>query len=219
MDNQFINLCKLAKQDIKYYWGEKDLHISLGSRITTRMQVLYIFELLFTVGLATILLIKSLSLNHQFLLWVNIAGSCILYFLAGRRFLQRVSLTESVILDPYCISFVKKTILSKKIRKYQWEALGQLHYEGQARKTDHPLKGKTFDYFGFETHEHIIQILHKNGNLYFDTPEGRLYFAVGVYSWHAEEMVQMMKMYMGNYLRLGPEWEQMLQTHEMDDAQ
>lgn len=183
------------------------------------MRILYVFEFLFTVGLATVVLMKSLSLTHQLLLWVNITCSSILYFLAGRRFLQRIYLDESITLDQHHISFIKKTLLSTRVKKYDWRVLGALHYEGQVKKTDHPLKGKTFDYFGFETHEHIIQILHKNGNLYFDTPEGRLYFAVGVYSWHAEEMVQMMRMYMGNYLRLGPEWEQMLQTHEMDDAQ
>lgn len=183
------------------------------------MRVLYVFEFLFTIGLATAVLIKSLSLTHVLLLWTNIIGASLLYFLAARRFLLRISLKESVMLDERYISFVKKSLISKKIKKYDWRMLGQLHYEGQVKKTDHPLKGRSFDYLGFETHEHIIQILHKNGNLYFDTPEGRLYFAVGLYSWHAEEMVQMMRMYMGNYLRLGPEWEEMLQTHEMDDAQ
>jgi hypothetical protein len=97
--------------------------------------------------------------------------------------------------------------------------LGRLHYEGKGPKTDHPLKGRCFDYFGFETQEQIIQTLHQDGNLYFDTPQGKLYFAAGVYSWDAEEMVQMMKMYMGTSLLLGPEWEEMLQAHEMDDAQ
>lgn len=190
----------------------------MGSRISTRMRILYIFEFLFTTGLASILLVKSLALTNHLLLWINITGSSALYFLAGRRFLQRIYLAESIILDGQNISFVKKTLLSKKVKQYDWRELGPLHYEGQIKKTDHPLKGKTFDYLGFETHEHIIQILHKNGNLYFDTPEGRLYFAVGVYSWHAEEMVQIMRLYMGTYLRLGPEWEQMLQTHELDDA-
>lgn len=209
----------MATQEIKYYWGENDLHINLGSRTTSRMRVLYIFEFLFTIGLATVVLFKSLSLTPPLLLWTNIIGASVLYFLAARRFLLRVSLKESIILDDRYISFVKKSLISKKTRKYDWRMLGPLHYEGQVKKTDHPLKGRSFDYLGFETHEHIIQILHKNGNLYFDTPEGRMYFAVGLYSWHAEEMVQMMRMYMGNYLRLGPEWEQMLQTPEMDDAQ
>ncbi len=209
----------MAKQDITYFWGTRSLLINLGSRINTRMRVLYVFEFLFTIGLATIILFKSLPIHRNYFLWINIVGASLLYFLAGRRLLLRMYLSESIILDDQCISFVKKSIFSKKVRRYDWRLLGALHYEGYAAKTDHPLKGKSFDYFGFETHEQIMQVLHQNGNLYFDTPEGKMYFAIGVYSWHAEEMVQMMKMYMGNYLQLGPEWEQMLQAHEMDDAQ
>ncbi|PQJ12941.1 hypothetical protein CJD36_004140 [Flavipsychrobacter stenotrophus] len=209
----------MAKQEITYYWGDNHLLINLGSRINTRMRVLYVFELLFTLGLASLIIFKSFPIHHHYFLWINITGASLLYFLAVRRFLLRMFLKESIVLDDQYIAFEKQTIFSKKVRRYDWRLLGPLHYEGHAKKTDHPLKGKTFDYFGFETQEQIIQVLHRNGNLYFETHDGRLYFALGVYSWHAEEMVQMMKMYMGNYLRLGPEWEEMLQTHEMDDVQ
>lgn len=50
--------------------------------------------------------------------------------------------------------------------------------------------------------------------MYFDSVEGRVYFAAGVYSWHAEEIVRMMKLYMGANLQLGPEWKEMLQEQE-----
>ena len=70
----------------------------------------------------------------------------------------------------------------------------------------------------FETHEHLIQSLHHDGNLYFNTHEGRVYFASGVYSWDAEEMVQMMLLYIGSSLQLGPEWKEMLQEQEFDDS-
>jgi hypothetical protein len=56
----------------------------------------------------------------------------------------------------------------------------------------------------------MIQSLHDQGNLYFETYEGRVYFAAGVYSWTAEEMVQIMKLYTGSALQLGPEWKEML---------
>ena len=60
--------------------------------------------------------------------------------------------------------------------------------------------------------------LHHEGNLYFDSMEGRIYFAPGVYSWNAEELVQIMKLYIGSSLQLGPEWREMLQEQEFDDA-
>ncbi len=85
-------------------------------------------------------------------------------------------------------------------------------------KTDHPLKGNSFDYFGFETQEQLIQNLHHEGNLYFDTQDGnRIFFAPCVYSWDAEKMVQMMRIYTDGSLKLGPEWDEMLQEQESDD--
>ncbi len=209
----------MAKENITYYWGNRSLLINLGNRTSRRLRVLYVFEFLFTAGLATIFFIQSMPFKQNYVQWVAATGACLLYVLAARRFLIRMFCSECIMLDEKCVAFVKKTIFSKQVRRYDWRLLGALHYEGKAQKTDHPLKGKCFDYFGFETQEQIIQTLHQDGNLYFDTPQGKLYFASGVYSWDAEEMVQMMKMYMGTSLQLGPEWEQMLQAHEMDDAQ
>ena len=170
-------LFSLAKQDITYYWGNRSLLINLGNRTSIRMRVLHVFEFLFTSGLATIFFIQSLPLHKNYFHWVACLGAGMLYFLAARRFLIRMFFSESVILDDQCIAFVKKTIFSKQVRRYDWRLLGALHYEGKGEKTDHPLKGRCFDYFGFETQEQIIQTLHRDGNLYFDTPEGKLYFA------------------------------------------
>ncbi|MBC7552720.1 MAG: hypothetical protein H7257_01945 [Taibaiella sp.] len=208
----------MAKQEITYLWGERSLLINMGNRSSKRLRILYAFEFLFTAGLATIFFIQAVPFGHNYVHWVGCIGAGLLYFLAARRFLMRIVFSECILLDSQCIALVKKTIFSRQVRRYDWRLLGALHYEGIAAKTDHPLKGKCFDYFGFETQEQLIQTLHQDGNLYFDTPQGKLYFAAGVYSWDAEEMVQMMKMYMGTSLQLGPEWEQMLQAHEMDDA-
>ena len=181
--------------------------------------MLYLFEFLFTCGLATVFFVQATPFRQNYFHWVAATGACLLYFLAGRRFLIRMFCSESIMLDEQCISLVKKTIFSRQVRRYDWRLLGALHYDGRGQRTEHPLTGRYFDYFGFESNDQLLQTLHHDGNLYFDTPQGKLFFASGVYSWDAEEMVQMMKMYMGTALQLGPEWEQMLQAHEMDDAQ
>lgn len=209
----------MAKQDITYLWGVNNLTINIGNRTDKRLWVLYLFEFLFTAGVATLFFTRTFTIQNDLLQWITALGAGLLYFLAGRRFLMRVFYSEKVILDEQCITFIKKNLFTKHVRRYDWRLLGTLHYEGKRSKTDHPLKGKYFDYFGFETQEQLIQTLHHEGNLFFDNPGGRLYFALGVYSWDAEEMVQMMKMYMGVNLTLGPEWKEMLQAHEMDDAQ
>ena len=174
-------------------------------------------EFLFTSGVATVFLLNSLPLGNAPLHMISGVGAAVLYILAAQRLLSRLFYRESVKLDNLSITFIRRTLLSKKVRRYFWWQMGMLHYEGKKHKTDHPLKGGCYDYFGFETQEQLIQDLHNPGNLYFDAPEGRIYFAAGVYSWHAEEMVQMMKLFMGQSIRLGPEWAQMLETQSNDE--
>lgn len=207
----------MKKRNITYYWGDRNLLITMGNRTHTRIRALYLVEFLFTVGMATVFLLLALPFKHNFLHWTASLGASVMYLLASYRFLARIFFKEQLLLDQQSLTIIKKSIFSQDIRRYDWRHIGALHYEGKGTKTDHPLKGKCFDYFGFETQEHLIQSLHHDGNMYFDTIEGRVYFASGVYSWSAEEMVQLMKLYIGNSLKLGPEWKEMLQTQEWDE--
>lgn len=207
----------MTQRAITYYWGDRSLLITLGNRTHVRIRALFIIEFLFTAGMATIFLLQSLPLKHNAFHWIAGVGASVLYLLAAHRFLSRIFFTERILLEQTSLTIIKKTIFSQKVRRYDWRYIGTLHYEGKARKTDHPLKGKCFDYFGFETQEHLIQSLHDEGNLYFESIEGRVYFASGVFSWNAEEMVQMMKLFMGTSLKLGPEWKEMLQEQEFDE--
>ena len=199
------------QRKITYYWGDQSLLITLGNRTNGRIRALYFVEFMFTMAMATIFLLQALPLNHNFVHWVACIGASSIYLLAANRFLSRMFFNERLLLDQQSFTIIKKSLFSQNIKRYDWRQIGTLHYEGKGRKTDHPLKGMCYDYLGFETQEHLIQSLHHNGNLYFDTNEGRVYFASGVYSWDAEEMVQLMKLYIGSSLQLGPEWQEMLQ--------
>ena len=202
------------RKNITYYWGEYNLLISLGNRTNGRIRALYLVEFLFLTAMATVFMLQSLPLTHNFFHWVACIGASFIYLIAANRFLARMFFTERLLLDQNSITIIKKSLFSQNIKRYDWRQIGTLHYEGKGHKTDHPLKGICFDYLGFETQEQLIQSLHHNGNLYFDTNEGRVYFAAGVYSWDAEEMVQLMKLYIGSSLQLGPEWQEMLQGQE-----
>ncbi len=207
----------MEHRNITYFWGDRSLLIKLGNRTNKRIRALYIVELFFTMSMATIFLLKSLPFNSNFLNWVAGTGASMLYLLAAYRFLARIFFTERILLEHNTLTLVRKTIFSQQVRRFDTRHIGPLHYEGMGTKTDHPLKGKSFDYFGFETQEHLIKNLHHEGNIYFDTMEGRVYFASGVYSWNAEELVQIMKLYLGSSLQLGPEWKEMLQEQELDE--
>lgn len=208
----------MAKPTITYSWGDNSLLITLGNRTHARIRALYLVEFIVTAAMATIFLMQSLPFRHTVIRWTAGLGASSLYLLSAYRFLARMFFSERILLEQYYFTIIRKNLFSQQVRRYDWRHIGALHYAGKGTKTDHPLKGKCFDYFGFETQEQLIQSLHHDGNLYFDTLEGRVYFASGVYSWDAEEMVQMMKLYIGSSLKLGPEWEEMLQEQELDDT-
>ncbi len=206
-------------KDITYHWGDDHLVISLGNRTETRIRLLYLAEFAITTGMATIFILRAFPLAANPVRLTIAIGAAMLYLLASYRFLSRMFYSERLLLDRYGLNIIRRTPFMHHARYYDWNQMGVLHYTGKAAKTDHPLKGRTFDYFGFETHEHLVQNLHHDGNLCFIYDEEMVSFARGVYSWDAENMVHIMQLYAGSSLRLGPEWEHMLQEHEIDDAQ
>lgn len=203
---------------ISYQWGDDHLLIELGNNLQPRIKALFWAELLVTIGMATIFLFKSMPLSSQVMSWIGGIGAATLYLMAAYRFLSRMMYEERLFLDTESITILERTPFAQKHNRYLWREIGPLHYIGKDEKTDHPLKGRCYDYFGFETREQLIQSLHQEGNLFFNHNGFTIRFAKGVYSWHAEEMVNMMKLYAGSKLRLGMEWARMLQEHEWDDA-
>ena len=204
------------KKDITYNWGDDHLLISLGNRIQPRIRILFLAEFLFTTGMATLFLLQSLPFSAGFSHVFAGVCSALIYPLAAYRFLSRVFFTEQLLIEQRGLTIIQRTPFYQSVKMYYWCNMGPVHYAGKHIKTDHPLKGGCYDYYGFETQEHLIQSLHHNGNLFFNCGTSQVNFARGVYSWDAEKMIHMMKIYVGKSLQLGPEWEQMLQEHEMD---
>jgi hypothetical protein len=204
------------KQDITYHWGEEHLLVKLGNRIEPRIRFLFIAEFLLTSGLATIFLVRSLPLSTSVVHWVTGIASSVIYLLAAYRCFSRIFFKETLLADQHGLTIIRRTPFFQQTTRYSWHNMGAIHYVGKHVKTDHPLKGKSFDYLGFETQEHLIQSLHHKGNLFFCYAGEEVRFARGVYSWDAEKLVYMIQLYAGAVFRLGPEWEDMLQEHEID---
>lgn len=205
------------KNKISYHWGDNCLYIYLGNRVETRIKILFWAEFVLTAGWATIFLFRAIPISAGAINTLTAIGASLLYMLAAYRLLSRVFFTEKLLLRPNTLDIITRTPFSYRSKSFEWAHMGPLHYVGQGKKTDHPLNGKCYDYFGFETQEKLIHKLHNEGNLYFNYGGFSVRFGKGVYSWNAEEVVNMMKLYVGNKLLLGPEWEQMVQEQEWGD--
>lgn len=166
--------------------------------------------------MATVLLVGSFPISDRWLNVVTSLGSVVMYILASYRFISRIFLREKLLLQKEGVNIIYNTPFMVRSSLYMWGAMGPLHYAGKEKKTDHPLKGHSFDYLGFETQEHLIQSLHHDGNLYFNYEGFPIRFGKGVYSWDAEELVNMMKLYAGNSLQLGAEWKDIMKEIQWD---
>lgn len=167
--------------------------------------------------MATVLLVGSFPMSDSWLNVVTSLGSVVMYILASYRFISRIFLREKLLLQKEGVNIIYNTPFMERSTLYLWTAMGPLHYAGKEKKTDHPLKGYSFDYLGFETQEHLIQSLHHDGNLYFNYEGFPVRFGKGVYSWDAEELVNMMKLYAGSSLQLGAEWKDIMKEIEWDN--
>ena len=200
---------------INYHWGENELLIDLGNRVEPRIKVFFWGELLITTSIATVFLLQSFPISQN---WFNtIAGICAgaIYLFASYRFISRMFTTEKLLLKPNYLQIITRSPFSYKVNEYDWEYIGPLHYVGEQRKTDHPLRSGVYDLFGFDGHEKLMQNLHKQGNLFFNYGGFSVRFGKGVYSWNAEEVVNMMRLYKGDKIVLGPEWDAIMQSQEI----
>lgn len=199
------------KSDIKYYWGNDHLLIDLGNRIESRIRFVYWIEFLITTGIATIFLLRSFNLSQSGLVITATAGVVLIYLLAAYRFLSRMFYREKIGVSDHHFTIIRQTPFGRRLYNYEWKKMGALHYKGKDAKTDHPLKGKCFDYFGFDTQERVVQDLHHDGNLYFEYEGKPIRFARGIFSWHAEDLVRMVHLFPGSALQLGEEWKYLLE--------
>lgn len=198
------------RNNIGYYWGKEDLQIRLGNRIEPRIRIIYWIEFLVTAGIATIVLLTTLNIEQNWMMALADAAIGSIYLFAAYRFLSKMFFRESLTVTKEGFAITQKTPFKKRNHYYHWTEMGSLHYAGKGAKTDHPLKGKCFDYFGFDTQEQLVQDLHHDGNLFFESGGKQVRFARGIYSWHAEEIIRMITLFSGSALTLGEEWNALL---------
>ncbi len=86
---------------------------------------------------------------------------------------------------------------------YELNRISDFQYHGKAKKTDHPLKGGVYDYFGFETNELVIAEVHNEGNLSFLYDNKLVNFGREVYSWDAEKLNELFSQITNNQLQIG----------------
>ncbi len=204
------------KKSIQYNWGEDFLEIDLGNRVESRARTILVMELVITIAMATVFLLRAFQMEQGLISFLLCLGACMLYGIASYRFISRISFREKLIITESHLAHVKRTPVAKKYSYYDWRCVGTLHYIGKDIRTQHSLL-HSYDPFGLDRNEKLALDLHHEGNLFFFYKEQPIRFARGIYSWHAEEIVRMIQLYTGSSLKLGAEWEYLMETSDWEE--
>lgn len=206
------------KKDIAYYWGGEDLQIDLGNRVDSRIKIILSVEFAVTIAMATVFFLRSFQVEQRYISFFLAAGAVVLYLMASYRFLSRIYYQEKIIITQDHFTLIVKTFLSSKRTSYDWKNIGTLHYVGKDFR-NMALFGdqESYDYLNFSKQELLVNDIHHSGNLLFYYKGNGVRFARGIYSWHAEEIVRMIQLYTGSSLKLGAEWEYLMETSEWEE--
>jgi hypothetical protein len=115
-------------------------------------------------------------------------GIDLVFIFAGARFLVKAFDKEQIIVTPDALIIqTRKWLITNKI-SYSFTDISEIAYIGPGHKTDHPLKGTSYDYLGFETRELEISRIHNQGHLSLVWHGVTVYFGKNVYSWDAQKI-------------------------------
>lgn len=128
----------------------------------------------------------------------NIIGSLILlvltgtYFFVSYAFLKQILSYETLAIGEGTIIIEKKDLQNISHQIFEIPRIQNLRYKYQAEPTvEHPLKGKSIDYFGFGANDKIIQHSHRDDSIIFDYEGETVSFGKHLYSWDFETIYEL----------------------------
>jgi hypothetical protein len=112
----------------------------------------------------------------------------IVFFIAFKRYLNKATAKESLLITSNSLTIINTAILSRSQNNYEIDKIVNIQFAGKQHMTDHPLKGASFDYLGFQTQQEVINTVHDEGNLSFVYDDKTVFFGKSVPSWDAEKL-------------------------------
>jgi hypothetical protein len=116
----------------------------------------------------------------------------LLFIVGGARFVIKIFDDEEITISSDALTIRERKWLIKKSNVYSLQDVHDVCYTGYAKKTDHPLKGNSYDYFGFETREKEISRLHDEGHVNFQYNNKTVRFGSNLCTWDAQRISDVM---------------------------
>jgi hypothetical protein len=108
--------------------------------------------------------------------------------MAAYRFMHAATATEMLHVYGDSIAIINKSLFRERVQRFELDKIHNFRHLPKPDLTDHPLKGQTFDYLGFQTEQKVINEMHGDNRIAFEYEGKTLLFGKEIYSWDFREM-------------------------------
>ena len=181
--------------------------IEFGNKLNGKVKMIFIFSA--TIA-ALVMLRISMAIysiitqpDSSVVLLGFLSAALIIACIVLVRYFKRAYRKETLLITKNTLTISSILVGTTQKTDFNIDGITALRYNGKSAKTDHPLKGNSFDYLGFETRELVISEMHNEGNLSFNYEGHIVSFGREVYSWDAEKISNILSDVTGGRLHIG----------------
>ena len=174
--------------------------IILSEALDNRAKILNLiyFVLLTSFGIFFIKMpLKGNTLNWGIFTFIVIASGG--YLFAAYRFVNKALQKEKLILNKNTLTISRSGFLTSKKDIYEVNQISNFRHLDKPEITKHPLAGQSFDYFGFQTEQEVINEMLGDNRLAFDYNNKTIKFGENIYSWDYEKLLILIQEITGKY--------------------
>lgn len=106
------------------------------------------------------------------------------------RYTTKITELEIITLSNDTLTLINKSLFRESTSKFDFKKVSNMKFAGFEKYTDHPLKGESFDYLGFQTVDKQIQTIHEEGTISFMYEGKQIYFGKRLPSWEVEKIAE-----------------------------
>lgn len=163
--------------------------ILIKNNLNIRVLVLFSIEVMCAfLGALMFIYLLMIDEDYPILMYLFLLGVIIVFLLMGFRYLKRITEKEIVSIGKDTLAIKRASLLNSKSTIYPIDQIRNMTFAGFPKYTDHPLKGESMDYLGFQTMDRQIQVVNQEGNISFDFEERTIFFGKELPSWDVEKI-------------------------------
>lgn len=180
--------------------------VAFDDQTSGRVNVILYFEAIFSILAALAFIFIAVTFLNEagdsFIAAMVCLAVSFVFMIAFKRYTTKATAKESLLIAKDTFSVINKSIFTKSVKRYKVADIDGIWFKGKQHFTDHPLKGQSFDYLGFQTQQEVINTVHDEGNLSFEYNGQTIYFGKSVPSWHAEDFDKILQAQTNGTLRI-----------------